>query len=71
MRRLNYILKRILQMLPVLLVVTIITFLMIHLLPGDPARIMAGEKARRRGLSVPFVRQDLRALCVPRPAACC
>lgn len=46
MRRLNYILKRILQMLPVLLVVTIITFLMIHLIPGDPARIMAGEKAR-------------------------
>ena len=33
-------------MLPVLLVVTIITFLMIHLIPGDPARIMAGEKAR-------------------------
>ena len=28
---------------------------------------LAGEKARRRGLSVPFVRQDLRALCVPRP----
>ena len=46
MRRLNYILKRLLQMLPVLLVVTIITFLMIHLIPGDPARIMAGEKAR-------------------------
>ena len=38
MRRLNYILKRLLQMLPVLLVVTIITFLMIHLIPGDPAR---------------------------------
>ena len=46
MRRLNYILKRLLQMLPVLLVVTIMTFLMIHLIPGDPARIMAGEKAR-------------------------
>lgn len=46
MRRLNYIFKRIFQILPVLLVVTIITFLMIHLIPGDPARIMAGEKAR-------------------------
>ena len=46
MRRLTYILKRILQMIPVLLIVTIITFLMIHLIPGDPARILAGEKAR-------------------------
>ena len=33
-------------MIPVLLIVTIITFLMIHLIPGDPARILAGEKAR-------------------------
>ena len=32
-------------MLPVLLVVTIITFLMIHLIPGDPARIMLGNAA--------------------------
>ena len=31
-------------MLPVLLVVTIITFLMIHLIPGYPARIMAKAK---------------------------
>ena len=46
MRRLSYILKRLAQMLPVLLVVTIMTFMMIHLIPGDPARTMAGEKAR-------------------------
>lgn len=47
LRQLNYILKRTLQIIPVLLIVTIITFLMIHLIPGDPARILAGEKARQ------------------------
>jgi peptide/nickel transport system permease protein len=45
LRQLNYILKRTLQILPVLLIVTIITFLMIHLIPGDPARMILGETA--------------------------
>lgn len=68
MRRLHYILKRILQMLPVLLIVTIITFLMIHMIPGDPARVLAGEKAResavealrvKMGLDKPLIEQYL------------
>ena len=45
MKQLNYILKRILQMIPVLFVVTIVVFLMIHMLPGDPARTLLGERA--------------------------
>ncbi len=32
-------------MLPVLLVITILAFAFVHLLPGDPARMMAGEDA--------------------------
>jgi peptide/nickel transport system permease protein len=43
--RLNYILKRILQMIPVLLVITVVVFLLIHLVPGDPARLMLGDRA--------------------------
>ncbi|MCL1925430.1 MAG: ABC transporter permease, partial [Defluviitaleaceae bacterium] len=37
--------KRILQTIPVAIGVVLAVFLMLHLIPGDPARIMAGEAA--------------------------
>ena len=40
-----YILRRLLQMIPVLLGVVFLVFLMLHLVPGDPAIVMAGERA--------------------------
>ncbi|SDO52003.1 nickel ABC transporter permease [Alkalicoccus daliensis] len=40
-----YTLKRLLQTIPVLIGVTLVVFLMMHLIPGDPAQIMAGERA--------------------------
>ena len=40
-----YILKRIIQVIPVLLLVTLITFSLVHLTPGDPAIMRAGEDA--------------------------
>lgn len=43
MRR--YILRRLLHFLPVLFGLTIFVFLIIHLIPGDPARIMLGIRA--------------------------
>ena len=45
MQRVNYILKRILQMIPVLFVISLVAFFVIRLVPGDPARLMLGEKA--------------------------
>lgn len=45
MKQLNYILKRILQMIPVLFAVTIIIFWGIRLIPGNPALTVLGEKA--------------------------
>lgn len=45
MQQLNYAVKRLLQMIPVLLCVTILVFLMMRLIPGNPAQIMLGEKA--------------------------
>ena len=36
--------KRLLQLLPTLLFVSVIIFLLQHLLPGDPALVMAGEE---------------------------
>ncbi|MBB5173139.1 nickel ABC transporter permease [Texcoconibacillus texcoconensis] len=40
-----FVLRRILQTIPVIFGVTILVFLMIHLIPGDPAQIIAGEAA--------------------------
>lgn len=40
-----YIVRRIIQTIPVMLGVTLAVFLMMHLIPGDAARIMAGESA--------------------------
>ncbi|NLJ60942.1 MAG: ABC transporter permease [Firmicutes bacterium] len=40
-----YALKRILQLIPVLLAVTIVVFTVMKVIPGDPARMLAGELA--------------------------
>jgi peptide/nickel transport system permease protein len=40
----KYLLSRLVQTIPVLLGVTILTFSMIHLTPGDPVTIMMGER---------------------------
>jgi ABC-type dipeptide/oligopeptide/nickel transport system permease component len=40
----TYIAQRILQLIPVLIGVSLITFLMLHLVPGDPVYIFAGDK---------------------------
>lgn len=47
---LNYVLKRIVQMIPVLIIVTIIIFFMIRMIPGDPAAVMLGTKATPEAL---------------------
>lgn len=41
----SYITRRVLFMLPVALLVSFITFMLIHIVPGDPARILLGEEA--------------------------
>lgn len=42
---LKYILKRILEIIPILFIITIFIFLFVHLIPGDPARLVAGQDA--------------------------
>jgi len=41
----KYLLRRLLHVVPVLLGVTLITFSLLHLIPGDPAQILAGPDA--------------------------
>ncbi|HBT0652448.1 TPA: glutathione ABC transporter permease GsiC [Klebsiella pneumoniae] len=42
---LNYVIKRLLGLIPTLLIVAVLVFLFVHMLPGDPARLIAGPEA--------------------------
>jgi peptide/nickel transport system permease protein len=64
-----YLLRRVLAVIPVMLVVATVTFLLIHLAPGDPASIIAGPDAapgdiarlrHNMGLDEPLPAQLLR-----------
>jgi peptide/nickel transport system permease protein len=63
------VLRRLLSALPILLIVSLITFAMIHLIPGDPAAAIAGLSATQEqienirhdlGLDQPLMTQLLR-----------
>jgi peptide/nickel transport system permease protein len=71
MRILQYILRRLLYMVPVLVGVTLLVFIISHAIPGDPAKMIAGPKASRQavenirkshGLDQPLPVQYLRFL---------
>src|SRR4051812_24042416 len=53
----SYLLKRLLGLLPTLLIVAVLVFLFVHMLPGDPARLAAGPEADAQ--TVDLVRKDL------------
>jgi peptide/nickel transport system permease protein len=66
MSTLLYLSRRILSTIPILVLVGLITFLLIHLTPGDPAAVVAGDNAtpeaieaarHRLGLDQPFLVQ--------------
>lgn len=61
---LTYIVKRLLGMIPTLLLVAIVVFLFVHALPGDPARLAAGPEADQT--TVEMVRKEL-GLDLPLP----
>ena len=54
---LRYFVKRLLGMIPTMIIVTIVVFLFIHMLPGDPARLAAGPEADEA--TVEMVRHQL------------
>ncbi|MBK0001795.1 glutathione ABC transporter permease GsiC [Erwinia sp. S43] len=61
---LNYFIKRLLGLIPTLLIVAVLVFLFVHLLPGDPARLIAGREADAE--VVAMVREQL-GLDLPLP----
>jgi glutathione transport system permease protein len=54
---LSYFLKRLVGLIPTLLIVAVLVFLFVHMLPGDPARLAAGQDADEQ--TVALVRKDL------------
>ncbi|VFS44028.1 binding-protein-dependent transport system inner membrane protein [Enterobacter cancerogenus] len=65
---LNYVCKRLLGLIPTLFIVAVLVFLFVHLLPGDPARLIAGPEAdatvidlvrKQLGLDQPLYKQFL------------
>ncbi len=66
-----YIARRVAFIIPVALVVSFLTFMLIHLIPGDPARVLLGEEAtpqnvaaldKQLGLNQPITTQYLQWL---------
>jgi ABC-type dipeptide/oligopeptide/nickel transport system permease component len=53
----RYVAKRLLIAIPTILVVSLIVFLILHLAPGDPARLIAGEEATAE--QVEAIRREL------------
>jgi ABC-type dipeptide/oligopeptide/nickel transport system permease component len=53
----SYILRRLIETVPVVLGVTIVAFTLTYLLPGDPARALAGERYREE--DVARIREEL------------
>ena len=49
---LMFIIKRLIMLIPILFGVSLITFSLIHIIPGDPAEIMAGEHATQAEVEV-------------------
>ncbi|WP_028855712.1 ABC transporter permease [Psychrilyobacter atlanticus] len=48
----HYILKRLLNTIPIIIIVSILVFLFIHLIPGDPARLLAGHQATLEEITI-------------------
>ncbi|MGB3693233.1 MAG: ABC transporter permease [Spirulinaceae cyanobacterium] len=67
----NYFLKRFLSLIPVILGITLLVFCLLHLIPGDPATVLLGERAtperivalrEQLGLNDPLPKQYLTFL---------
>jgi peptide/nickel transport system permease protein len=55
----RYLFRRTLQIVPTLFVIIVLEFCLIHLAPGDPARVMAGEQAHPENVQAIRIRFGL------------
>lgn len=59
MEELTYIIKRIIQMIPVLLIITVVIFFGMRLIPGNPALLLVGNRASDEAIAAMRVRLGL------------
>ncbi|MFZ1872711.1 MAG: ABC transporter permease subunit [Chania sp.] len=59
----KFIIKRLLMLIPTFIGITLITFMLVHLIPGDPVEIMMGE----RGLDPAYHAEMLKKLGLDLP----
>ncbi len=52
MKKGRYVLKRLVRTIPIVIGVTLVTFLILHLTPGDPVRIMLGPYATPENIAI-------------------
>jgi peptide/nickel transport system permease protein len=57
--RVRYTIGRLIQMVPIVLGITILTFLLVHMIPGDPALVILGIKATPESLAAMRERMGL------------
>jgi len=55
----RFVLRRVLLLMPILIGVSVLIFLIMHLLPGDPARLIAGEDASEEEIEMIRVKYGL------------
>ena len=48
----RYLGKRLASTIPLLLVISFVVFMFIHMIPGDPARLVAGQDATKEDVAV-------------------
>jgi len=53
----EYLLKRIIQLIPILILASVVIFTIMHLIPGDPAQVYAGPDATPEALAA--IRKDM------------
>lgn len=53
----RYIVKRIIGVIPTLILVVTFVFLFVRMIPGDPARLVAGEQATQEDVEI--IREEL------------
>jgi ABC-type dipeptide/oligopeptide/nickel transport system permease component len=51
MHRFRFVLYRPVQLIPVLLGISLVTFVLVHLIPGDPARILLGVRGSQEAIA--------------------
>ena len=59
----RYIARRLLETIPLMLIISIFVFMFIHLIPGDPARTLAGVEATPEEIEAIRERSALKAVC--------